>query len=53
MVSLGVCRTPHVLSLILMDNIMFQHVDEDMISAANSEDGMPPGRPDPAKVRAR
>ncbi|KAL5263661.1 hypothetical protein ACHWQZ_G008883 [Mnemiopsis leidyi] len=30
-----------------------KHVDEDMISAANSEDGMPPGRPDPSKVRAR
>jgi hypothetical protein len=32
---------------------VFQHVDEDMMSAANSEDGLPPGRPDASKVRAR
>ncbi|XP_063681712.1 uncharacterized protein LOC134816677 isoform X2 [Bolinopsis microptera] len=30
-----------------------KHVDDDMISAANSEDGMPAGRSDPSKVRAR
>jgi len=30
-----------------------KHVDDDMISAANSEDGMPAGRSDPTKVRAR